>query len=77
MSTSKQGVSGLGLEARRHYLNGGSWAQVGEFQEVESGKNAARPELQKALAVCKKLRTTLVIAKLDRLSPSVGRARPR
>jgi DNA invertase Pin-like site-specific DNA recombinase len=76
VSTDKQGRSGLGLEAQRKavadYLNGGSWELVGEFQEVESGKNAARPELQKALAACKKHRATLVIAKLDRLSRNVA-----
>lgn len=53
VSTAKQGRSGLGLEAQRaavlQYLNGGSWDLIGEYTEVESGKNTERPELQKAL----------------------------
>jgi DNA invertase Pin-like site-specific DNA recombinase len=40
----------------------------GEFQEVESGKNNRRVELQKAIDYCKQKGTTLLIAKLDRLS---------
>lgn len=39
VSTSKQGASGLGLEAQREavkgYLNGGDWRIVDEFVEVE------------------------------------------
>jgi DNA invertase Pin-like site-specific DNA recombinase len=72
VSTSKQGRSGLGLEAQRHavegYLNGGDWQIVGEFTEVETGKRADRPALAKALAMCRLHGARLVIAKLDRLS---------
>jgi DNA invertase Pin-like site-specific DNA recombinase len=38
--------------------------------EVDSGRHAARPELAKALAQCK--RAKVVIAKLDRLSRNVA-----
>jgi DNA invertase Pin-like site-specific DNA recombinase len=76
VSTQRQGDSGLGLDAQRRavrdYLDGGSWQLVGEFTEVESGKHAARPELAKALAQCKRERAKLVIAKLDRLSRNVA-----
>lgn len=71
VSTDKQGVSGLGLEAQqdtvRRYLNGGTWTLVGEFTEVESGRKDRRPQLEAALALCKKEKATLVVAKLDRL----------
>jgi DNA invertase Pin-like site-specific DNA recombinase len=36
--------------------------------EQESGKNNSRPELQKALALCKKTGSKLVISRIDRLS---------
>ena len=75
VSTAKQGFSGLGLEAQRaavqNYLNGGTWELVGEFTEVESGRKSERPELAKALALCKKHKATLVIARLDRLARNV------
>src|SRR4051794_26225531 len=72
VSTAKQGQSGLGLEAQKaavqQYLNGGSWALAGDFVEVESGKRKNRPQLNAALALCKKQKATLIIAKLDRLA---------
>src|SRR5262249_34787190 len=76
VSTDRQGKSGLGLEAQReavlNYLNGGSWALVKEFVEVESGKHSDRPQLTAALTACKKHRAKLVIAKLDRLSRNLA-----
>jgi DNA invertase Pin-like site-specific DNA recombinase len=76
VSTDRQGKSGLGLDAQRKaildYLNGGSWSLVGEFVEVESGKNSDRPQLAAALAACKKHKAKLVIAKLDRLSRNLA-----
>jgi DNA invertase Pin-like site-specific DNA recombinase len=72
VSTDKQGHSGLGIEAQRaaveQYLNGGRWKLLREFKEVESGKRSDRPQLVKALELCKATGATLVIAKLDRLS---------
>jgi DNA invertase Pin-like site-specific DNA recombinase len=76
VSTGKQGADGLGIEAQRAavtvYLNGGNWQLLGEFVEVESGKRSDRPKLAEALALCKKHRAKLIIAKLDRLSRSVA-----
>jgi len=76
VSTDKQGKSGLGLEAQRaavaHYLGSVGGSLHAEFTEVETGKRNDRPELQKALAACRKQKARLVIAKLDRLSRNVA-----
>lgn len=72
VSTIRQGISGLGLDAQKKaiadYLNGGDWELLAEFVEIESGKVDNRQELQKALHLCLMTGATLVIAKLDRLS---------
>jgi DNA invertase Pin-like site-specific DNA recombinase len=72
VSTTKQGISGLGIEAQRNsvanFITTGNGKLLAEFVEVESGKRKERPELAKAIAVCRKLKATLVIAKLDRLA---------
>src|SRR5215471_6259552 len=74
VSTDRQGRSGLGLEAQqaavRSYL--GATTPVAEFTEVETGKRNNRPELERALALCRKRKARLVIAKLDRLSRNVA-----
>jgi DNA invertase Pin-like site-specific DNA recombinase len=57
VSTDRQGKSGLGIEAQRNgvaeYLNGGNWAMVKEFVEIESGKNTDRPKLAEAIKACR------------------------
>jgi DNA invertase Pin-like site-specific DNA recombinase len=72
VSTDRQGVSGLGLEAQRKavldFLNGGRWTLVAEFVETESGAKTDRPKLADALALARAHGAKLVIAKLDRLS---------
>ncbi|WP_267406977.1 recombinase family protein, partial [Methylobacterium sp. GC_Met_1] len=76
VSTKRQGVSGLGLEAQqeavRSYLNGGNWQLLAEVVEVESGKRNDRPKLAEALKLCRLHKATLVIAKLDRLARNVA-----
>lgn len=76
VSTDGQGRSGLGMDAQRRavtdYLNGGGWEVRGEFVEVESGKNSARPQLALALSLCRLTGATLLIAKLDRLARNVA-----
>jgi DNA invertase Pin-like site-specific DNA recombinase len=58
-----------------NYLSGSSRTVVAEFVEVETGKGAnaleKRPELRKALELCRKSGATLLIAKLDRLARNV------
>ena len=72
VSTDGQGRFGLGLEAQRQavaaYVTQAGGEVVAEFQEVESGKRADRPQLAAALASCRTRRAVLVIAKLDRLA---------
>jgi DNA invertase Pin-like site-specific DNA recombinase len=74
VSTRRQSDSGLGIEAQKAavaaHVKGGKI--VASFTEVESGKRNSRPELAKALRLCRVHRATLVIAKLDRLSRSVS-----
>lgn len=75
VSTQKQGISGLGFEAQQDtiskYIKDGEI--IGEYKEVESGRNNFRPELMKAIDQVKKDKdNVLVIAKLDRLSRSLG-----
>jgi DNA invertase Pin-like site-specific DNA recombinase len=70
VSTAKQGLSGLGLEAQKASVLSfiSPNALQAEFCDIESGKNNARPELMKALQACKQTGAKLIIAKLDRLS---------
>lgn len=75
VSTQRQGQSGLGLAAQREAIENYIRIHGGiintEFTEVESGKNNKRPELADAIRYCKKNKTILLIAKLDRLSRNV------
>jgi DNA invertase Pin-like site-specific DNA recombinase len=78
VSTKEQGKSGLGLDAQsrdiRIYLEQYCKAPevVAEFTEVESGGNSTRAELNSAIAMAKKEKAILLVAKLDRLSRDVG-----
>lgn len=73
VSTSRQGASGLGLDAQRAAVEAlcasRGWELIAPpFQEIESGKRDDRPELLMALERAKLTGARLVIAKLDRLS---------
>jgi DNA invertase Pin-like site-specific DNA recombinase len=72
VSTKKQGVSGLGLEAQESSVQDYAARSRGQilqsYKEVESGKNSERPALAKAITQAKLTKSTLVIAKLDRLA---------
>lgn len=74
VSTQKQGQSGLGLEAQRAAVATFTQAThlMGEFVEVESGKQNERPQLHAAMTLAKAKGATLLIAKLDRLSRNAG-----
>jgi DNA invertase Pin-like site-specific DNA recombinase len=70
VSTKRQGLSGLGLDAQRtiveNYIKNNK--VINEFTEIETGKSANRPQLNKALECCKQNNATLVVAKIDRLA---------
>ena len=74
VSTLKQGLTQLGLKAQRTavraFLNTND-GLIAEYEETESGKNNNRVELLKAIEHCKATNSTLLIAKLDRLSRNV------
>ena len=76
VSTTKQGVSGLGVEAQREavkaYLNGGDWRVIEEVVEIESGRNSERPALQKALSAARVRQCPLIVANVSRLTRSVA-----
>jgi len=71
VSTQRQGQSGLGLEGQQQAV-AAFCEPLESFTEVETGTNKRhRPELQRAIATCKRLNAVLVIAKLDRLARNV------
>jgi DNA invertase Pin-like site-specific DNA recombinase len=75
VSTTKQGVSGLGLDAQREAVHKYIAPEkiTYEFTEVETGTTKKeRPILAEALKLCKSTGATLLIAKLDRLTRSVA-----
>jgi DNA invertase Pin-like site-specific DNA recombinase len=73
-STKKQEVSGLGIEAQREIIHNylSPETPIAEFVETESGRHNDRPKLTEALALCRKTGSTLIVAKLDRLSRNVA-----
>ncbi|HUD10991.1 MAG TPA: recombinase family protein [Candidatus Saccharimonadia bacterium] len=74
VSTDKQGLSGLGMDAQRQAVASymaGQGELASEFVEVESGRKDNRPQLLAAIAECRKQRAVLLIAKLDRLARNV------
>ena len=75
VSTQKQGSDGLGISAQQQdielFLQQRPDAKViREFIEVESGgkKLHERPVLQEAIELCKRTNSTLLVAKLSRLT---------
>ena len=73
VSTAQQGRSGLGIDAQREavrqFLAGtGGYPPIAAFTETESGRKVERVQLDQALASCRAMRATLIVAKLDRLA---------
>jgi DNA invertase Pin-like site-specific DNA recombinase len=79
VSTKKQEDSGLGLEAQRAaviaFAKAEGFEVTAEYTEIESGKGAdaldRRPQLRAALKAAKRLKASVCVAKLDRLSRDV------
>lgn len=79
VSTSRQGRSGLGLDAQREaiarFARDEGYAVISEFMEVETGKGAdalaRRPKLAEALSAARKHKCAVVVSKLDRLGRDV------
>ena len=71
VSTSKQGIDGLGIAAQENAIKAYNGNVIAQYVEVESGKKSDRPELAKALQHCKLTGSTLIVAKLDRLARNV------
>jgi DNA invertase Pin-like site-specific DNA recombinase len=76
VSTDRQGKSGLGLEAQaeavQNYVSANGYQLAGAFTEIESGRKNNRPQLLAALNECKRIKSILIIAKLDRLGRNVA-----
>lgn len=76
VSTQRQGMSGLGIEAQRaavdQYLAQTNGILIREFVEVEAGSSKTRPILVQSISLCRRSKATLLIAKLDRLARNVA-----
>jgi DNA invertase Pin-like site-specific DNA recombinase len=80
VSTERQDRSGLGIEAQRERVRQFTEAEgitlIGEEVEVDTGKCAdaldRRPRLAEALALARKARCPVIVARLDRLSRDVA-----
>jgi DNA invertase Pin-like site-specific DNA recombinase len=72
VSTTKQGIDGLGIAAQRasceSYAAQNHLEIVKTYTEVESGRVNARPQLAAALGYCRRSGSRLVIARIDRLA---------
>lgn len=75
VSTDKQGIRGLGMEAQKDAVD--KFCKVREYEiidsfcEVESRKKNNRPAFEKARALARATKSVLIVSKLDRLSGDV------
>ncbi|CAG5011394.1 hypothetical protein DYBT9275_04940 [Dyadobacter sp. CECT 9275] len=74
VSTCKQGRSGLGLEAQQeaimNYCKLNDYELIDQVIEIKSTRKS-RIGLMQALKMCKKMKATLIVSKLDRLGRDV------
>lgn len=72
VSTTRQGESGLGLEAQRAKVAALAEQRgavvTAEYTEIESGRKADRPQLAAAMADARRRGAVVAVAKLDRLA---------
>ncbi|MBW7964139.1 recombinase family protein [Bradyrhizobium sp. BR 10261] len=75
VSTERQGKSGLGLAAQHRKISdfvSRAGTLIGEFCDVQSGKDDSRVELQRAIQLARRENAKIVIARLDRFSRRVS-----
>lgn len=78
VSTKKQGTSGKGFgqglsisaqkERNDKFIERNGYKKIAEFVEMESGRNPERPEINKAIKLCKDKDGTLIVATISRLA---------
>jgi DNA invertase Pin-like site-specific DNA recombinase len=75
VSTDKQGVSGLGLDAQKEaittFCTANGLTIINSFQDIDSGRIDDRAGLLEAIALSRSSGAIIVVAKLDRLSRDV------
>ena len=76
ISTRKKDRDGYGIEAqkeavKKYLANKPNYELIDQYQEVESGTNSDRKQLNTALRRCRQHKAVLLIAKLDRLTRSL------
>lgn len=77
VSTAQQGRSGLGLDAQRSAMDSFLLGQqstkvIAEYIEIESGRRKDRRQLLLAINHARATKSSLIIAKLDRLARNVS-----
>jgi len=76
VSTQRQGISGLGLDAQQTIVERHVRAHAGQivaaYIEIETGRRNDRPQLIEALRHSRALGATLLVARLDRLARNVA-----
>jgi DNA invertase Pin-like site-specific DNA recombinase len=76
VSTLRQGLSGLGLDAQRTIVEAHVRTNAGRivaaYTEIESGRRNDRPQLREALRHARALGAVLLVARLDRLARNVA-----